>query len=144
MKSVNPYLNFDGKTEEAFDFYRAAFGGEFKEVIRYDSMPPQHSVPEHLQKRILHISLPLSSGLLLMGSDTMEGMGPPLKNGNNQYICINTESKEESDKLFEKLSQDGEIEMKMENTFWDAYFGSFQDKFGVKWMINFDKTGSLN
>lgn len=138
MKSVNPYLNFDGETEEAFNFYRSVFGRDFKEVIRYDNLPSEHSVPEHLQKRILHVSLPLGNGTILMGSDTMEGMGAPLKKGNNHYICLNTESKEESDQIFEKLSEDGDIEMKMQDTFWGAYFGSFQDKFGIKWMINFD------
>lgn len=139
MKAVNHYLNFDGHAEEAFVFYRSVFGGDFKEVNRYEEMPTEKPLPSHLKKRILHISLPLDNGSVLMGSDVMEGFGEPLHKGNNHYISLHTESKEESDELFAKLSAGGKVEMELQQTFWGAYFGSFKDKFGIQWMINFDK-----
>ncbi len=138
MKAVNHYLNFDGETEEAFNFYRSVFGGEFRELQRFDQMPSENPLPDHLKKRILHVSLPLENGSLLMGSDTMEGYSEPVQKGNNHYISLHTESKEESDEIFQKLSEGGKIEMKLQQTFWGAYFGSFKDKFGIPWMINFD------
>lgn len=139
MKAVNHYLNFDGQAEEAFDFYRSVFGGDFREVMRYDKIPSDKPLPANLKKRILHISLPLENGSLLMGSDVMEGYAEPLHKGNNHYISLHTESREESDEMFNKLSAGGKIEMKLQQTFWGAYFGSFKDKFGIPWMINFDE-----
>jgi PhnB protein len=140
MQAINPYLNFNGTTEEAFNFYKSVFGGEFDTVMRFGEMPPMPGAPptpESAKQKIMHISLPLASGGVLMGSDAIEGFGPPVQFGNNFYISINAESKTEADKLFNSLSAGGQIEMPMSDMFWGSYWGSFKDKYGTGWMISF-------
>ena len=138
MIKINPYLNFNGNTEEVFNFYKSVFGGEFTSVNRYSEMPGSENMSADDAKKILHISLPISEGFILMASDAMEPMSPKIIMGNNMYINISPDSQEEADRLFNGLSAGGKIEMAMEKTFWGAYFGSFVDKFGVGWMINYE------
>ncbi|GGF62499.1 VOC family protein [Wenyingzhuangia marina] len=139
MATVNTYLNFNGNCEEAFNFYKSIFGGEFNYVGRFSEMPEGggFEVPESFKNKIMHIGLSIGN-TLLMGSDTIEGdWAPPFVQGNNFSISIHTESKEEADKLFQSLSVGGQITMPMDNTFWGDYFGMFTDKFGINWMVNF-------
>ncbi len=138
MININPYLHFPGNTEEAFHFYKSAFGGEFVIVQRFRDVPGTENMPAADRNKIMHIALPIgTTGILLMGTDALESMGHKLTTGNNQYINLNTESKEEADHLFNKLSAGGKTEVAMKEEFWGAYFGSFADKFGVQWMINY-------
>lgn len=136
---VNPYLNFDGETEEAFDFYKSIFGGEFMTKMKMTDAPESEKLPENERNRIMHISLPISEDVILMASDILPSMGHELKKGNNLYISLHPESREEADRIFNQLSESGDIEMPMDDQFWGDYFGSFEDKFGVKWMINYSK-----
>lgn len=136
---VNPYLNFDGNAEEAFNFYKSVFGGEFTTNMKMNEMPEGGKLPEDEQSRTMHIGLPIGEDTILMASDTMPSMGHKLIKGNNNHISLHPESREEADRLFNGLSEDGEIEMPMEDQFWGDYYGSFTDKFGVKWMINYNK-----
>ena len=140
MLAVNPYLNFNGTTEEAFNLYKKVFGGEFTMVQRFKETPEAGKTPPHLGDKIMHISLPLGKNSMLMGTDAMEELGqkPPIM-GNNFYITINAESKEEADKIFKGLSEGGKIELAMSDTFWGAYFGMVKDKYEVQWMISYDK-----
>jgi len=138
MVTVNPYLNFNGNTEEVFNFYKSVFGGEFSMFQRFNETPAAENLSEVDKGKVLHVSLPIGNGVLLMGSDTLESMGHTLVVGNNVSISINTESKEETDKLFKGLSDGGKIKMPLQDTFWGAYFGMFDDKFGIQWMINYD------
>lgn len=140
MASVNPYLTFDGKCEEAFNFYKSVFGGEFPFLGRYKEMPPTNgqTCPPGEDEKIMHVSLPISKETILMGSDSSESFGHKTVVGNNFSISINADSKEEADKLFNGLSAGGQVTMPMNQTFWGAYFGMFTDKFGVQWMVNFD------
>ena len=133
---VHPYLNFDGKAEEAFNFYKSVFGGEFTANMKIKEMPDGDKVPAEEQNRIMHIALPIGKDTLLMASDIMPSAGHVWQPGNQTYILLNPETKNEADRLFDGLSKDGDIEMKMEDMFWGDYFGSFADKFGIKWMIN--------
>ncbi|WP_143959823.1 VOC family protein [Litoribacter populi] len=140
MTTVNVYLNFNGNCKEAFDFYRSILGGEFGYVGTFGEMPPQEGmldVSENDKNKIMHISLPISNETSIMGSDTFEGQ--EITKGNNFSISINAESKEDADRFFNGLSQDGEVTMPMEKTFWAAYFGMCTDKFGINWMVNFDE-----
>ena len=137
MATMNPYLNFGGNTEEAFNFYRSVIGGQFTAVHRYKDMPGAGNISEDEKNKIMHISLPIGNGNVLMATDVLESMGQKLKEGNNFYIALTAESREEADELFEGLSEGGDIEMPMEETFWGSYFGSFKDKFGVGWMIDY-------
>lgn len=137
MASLNPYLNFNGNTEEAFNFYRSAFGTDFGMVMRFKDMPQEFQSSEAEGDKIMHISLPIGEGTILMGSDSPEAMGK-VNMGNNFHISINTSSEEEADKLFKSLSEGGKTTMAMAKTFWGAYFGMLTDKFGVNWMVNYD------
>lgn len=136
MKVINPYLNFNGNTEEAFNFYKAAFGGEFTAVMRYKDTEGCEKMPEEEQNMIMHISLPIGS-TILMGTDMPKSM-EQVTFGTNSSLCVSVESREEADRVFNALSKGGKVTMPMEDMFWGDYFGSFFDKYGVQWMISFD------
>ena len=141
MVTVNSYITYNGNCEEAFLFYKSVFGGEFSYFGRFKEMPmPEGKIvsPEDAEK-IMHVSLPISKETALMGSDSFDSFGTKTIYGNNFSLSINTESKEEADKLFDALSVGGKVGMPMEDAFWGAYFGTFTDKFGVNWMVNFEK-----
>lgn len=138
MATFNPYLNFLGNTEEAFVFYKSVFGGEFIMVQRFKDIPDGDKMPVDVQDKIMHIALPLGKDTILMGTDVLESMGQSITIGNNFSISINTDSKEEADKLYKALSQGGKIEVPLGDAFWGAYFGMFVDQFGIQWMINFE------
>ena len=133
---INPYLNFDGNAEEAFRFYQNVFGGELS-MQRMSEAPGNDELPEEEKNRLMHVSLPLPNGQVLMASDCLPSAGHVLNVGNNNYISVSPDSKEEADRLFDGLSAGGEIEMPMEDMFWGDYFGSFKDQFGVYWMISY-------
>lgn len=140
MTTVNIYLNFNGNCEEAFNFYKSVFGGEFTYVGRFGDMPPQEGMPpmsEVDKNKIMHIGLPIGN-TVLMGSDTGGEWAPSFQQGNKFSINITPESKEVANKLFNGLSAGGKVTMPMADTFWGAYFGMFTDKFGINWMINFE------
>ncbi|WP_316826461.1 VOC family protein [Pedobacter miscanthi] len=137
MTTMHPYLNFDGKAEEAFNFYKSVFGGEFTFFGKMGDMPDADKLSEEEKNRVMHVALPINEHTILMASDCVPSMGHVLKEGNNMYININAESREDADRLFNGLSAGGTIEMPMEDMFWGDYFGSFKDKFGVQWMVNF-------
>ncbi|MFT3747528.1 MAG: VOC family protein [Agriterribacter sp.] len=137
MPKLNPYLNFDGKAEEAFNFYKSVFGGEFVGGIhKIGDAPGCESLPADEKGRVMHIALPVGDDLL-MASDTVPSMGHKLIQGNNNHISIFPDSREEADRLFNGLSAGGVVEMPLADQFWGDYYGSFTDKFGVKWMINY-------
>lgn len=141
MTTVNTYLTFPGQCEEAFNFYKAAFGGEFTYIGRFGEMPPGedgNGCPPAEADKIMHVSLPIGN-TVLMGSDSSEAFGHTTVMGNNFSVSINTDSKENADKLFAALSAGGQVTMPMEKTFWGAYFGMFTDKFQINWMVNFDE-----
>ncbi len=135
MAKLNPYLNFDGTCEEAFRFYKVVFGGEFLGDVHKMKDIPGTEIPEEAKNRIMHVALPVGNDLL-MGSDVFPGQ--PFVQGNNNYISLFPESREEADRLFGALSEGGEVEIPMADQFWGDYFGSLKDKFGVYWMINYN------
>jgi PhnB protein len=137
MASINPYLNFLGNTEEAFNFYKSVFGGEFTTFQRFKDVPGTENMPEADKGKIMHVSLPIG-GTILMGTDALESMGHHITVGNNFSISINTDSEKETETIFNAISKGGSIEMALEKTFWGAYFGMCTDKFGIQWMVNFD------
>lgn len=145
MASVNVYLTFSGNCREAFDFYKSVFGGEYPYIGTFGEMPPMegNETTEEDKDKIMHVSLPISKETVLMGSDVGGGWAPDFKQGNNFSISINAESKEEADKLFAGLSAGGVVTMPMADTFWGAYFGMFNDKFGIGWMVNYDDPAKM-
>jgi len=138
MKSLNPYLNFNGNAEEAFNFYKSVFGGEFAMVMRFREVEGYDNLPEEIQNKIMHIALPVGNGTMLMASDSIESLGQKHIQGNNHYFMLGADSKEEADELFAKLSVNGSIEMPLQDTFWGDYYGSFTDQFGIQWMIDYE------
>lgn len=136
MKVVNPYLNFPGNAEEAFNFYKSVFGGEFLTVMRMKDVQGM-PVPEGQEEKIMHIALPLNSGQVLMASDNCNE--ETFKEGNNSYISIHADSVEEGQKLYDALAADGKAEHTFKKEFWGSWHGNLTDKFGIKWMVNFDE-----
>lgn len=134
MKSVNPYLNFNRQTEEAFKFYQSVFGGEL-EISRYKDMDDNMGLTGDALDLVANATLPLTANIKLFGSDVLDSMGQKVKSGNNFYINLETESEEETEQLFEQLSKKGEIEMPLEHTGWADKFGMFKDQFGTRWMV---------
>jgi PhnB protein len=134
MTTINPYLNFEDNCEEAFNFYQSVFGGEFLYIGRYSEMECDTPPDESEANKIMHVSLPIGEGSILMGSDTPASFGPPAV-GNNMSVSVNVDTVEEANRVYNGLSEGGEILMPMDKTFFAAAFGMFVDKFGVRWMV---------
>lgn len=145
MIKLNPYLNFMGKTEEAFIFYKSVFGGEFTYLQRFrdvPNLPEKDKMNESDLDKIMHISLAIGEDTL-MATDALESMGQTVVFGNNITLSLTPSSREEADRLFNSLQKGGNVGMPMMDMFWGAYFGMVDDKFGIKWMINFPTTIAL-
>lgn len=139
MATIDSYINYDGNCEEAFNYYKTVFGGEFSMFSRFSEMPPQEGMelsPEDMNK-IMHVSLPVGKSAVLMGSDVGGEWAKGLTVGNNITLSISADTKEQADSFFASLSEGGKVTMPMENTFWGSYFGMCTDKFGINWMISF-------
>ncbi len=138
MAIINPHYNFNGNAEEAFNFYKSVFGGEFATIMRFkDLASEEFPVSESEANKIMHIALPIG-GNVLMGNDVPEMLGKTNERENRSKIAIGAASKEEADKLFNGLSAGGEVEMPMADSPWGSYFGMFRDKYGIEWMIDYD------
>ena len=139
---VSSYLNFDGKTEEAFMFYKKVFKTDFlgKGIERFGDIPSEAGHPpvaDGIKKMVLHVELPILGGHILMGTDAPKELGFTLTKGNNMHICLEPKTRNEADRLFTELSAGGNITMPMADMFFGAYFGKFSDKYGINWMINY-------
>ena len=138
MALINPHMNFNGNAKEAFNLYKSVFGGEFTKIMRFkDLSSPEFPIAENDANKIMHIALPIGKNFL-MANDVPESMGRVNENENRSKICISAESKEEADKLFNGLSEGGQIEMPLTDSPWGSYFGMFRDKYGIEWMVNYD------
>lgn len=141
MKSLNPYFNFPGNTEEAFNFYKSVFGGDFSTFMRFGEAPaagPDGKLPPGTADKLMHVALPLKDNFTLMATDSLESMGHPVTIGNNINLAIEADSKQEAEKFFNGLSAGGQVTMPLGDQFWGAYFGSVRDQFGVNWMISYN------
>ncbi len=138
MAIINPYINFNGNAEEAFNFYKSVFGGEFGQVTRFKDMASaEFPVSEKEANKIMHITLPIGNNVL-MANDVPESMGRVNENENRSKIAIVAASKEEADKLFNGLSAGGTVEMPISDSPWGSYFAMFRDKYGIEWTVDFD------
>jgi PhnB protein len=146
--TINPYINFQGQTEEAFNFYQSVFGGDFAAVMRFAEMPGcdeayEHELSAEDKDKIMHIALPVgNNGDVLMGTDALESQGQTLTEGNNFSIAVSPDNRDETERIFAGLADGGSVEMPLSDTFWGAYFGMLKDKYGVRWMINYDQNMS--
>ncbi|MCW3089905.1 MAG: glyoxalase [Ferruginibacter sp.] len=139
MATVNPYLNFNGNTEAAFNFYKSVFGGEFVTLQRFKDTPHGESMSAEDKEKIMHIALPIGEGTILMATDALESMGQKVNPGDNFSLAISPESEEEANRFFNSLSEGGKVTMPLEKMFWGAYFGMLTDKYGIQWMVNYDE-----
>ncbi|MEO6347190.1 MAG: VOC family protein [Aquaticitalea sp.] len=139
MALINPHINFNGNAEEAFNFYKSAFHGEFSKIIRYkDFASHEFRVAEKEENKIMHSALPIGKCNMLMANDVPEILGKTNENENRSKIVITAESKEEADRLFNGLSAGGQIDGPIGDSPWGTYFGCFRDKYGIEWMVDFD------
>lgn len=140
MPRVSTYLNFPRSTEDAFLFYKSVFNSDFSAPIaRFKDIPPhpgQPPIAEADKNLVLHVVLPILGGHVLMGTDAPESMGFTVTSGNNVSINLEPDTRAETDRLFKALSDGGKIEMPLQDMFWGAYFGTFIDRFGIRWMFN--------
>lgn len=143
MATINPYLDFGGNAEEALNFYKSVFGGEFTALMRYKEMSGAEvcegmKLADDELEKIMHVSLPIGNSSVLMASDALESTGQKRIVGTNFSISINADSKEEAEKLYNGLADGGTMTMPIADAFWGAYFGMLTDKFGVQWLVNYD------
>ncbi len=141
MARVCTYLNFPGNTEEAFNFYKSVFGGEFSGngIQRFGDLPPMEGQPplsDEGKKLIIHVELTILGGHVIMATDAPESMGFKITAGNNMFISLEPETNEETKRLFDGLSAGGNVTMPLQDMFWGAYFGTCTDKYGINWMFN--------
>ncbi len=137
MASLNIYLKFNDNCREAFEFYRSSLGGEFSECHSFADGPPAMNIDPTYNDRVMHVALPVGSSVL-MGCDTVPGFGPPTEFGNNFAVSLNTDTRQEADGVFAKLSDGGTVLIPMQDMFWGGYFGAFVDRFGVTWNVHHD------
>ena len=139
MATINPYINFNGNAEEAFNFYKSVFGGEFTTIVRFkDLASSEFPVPEDEAEKIMRIELPIGENRLI-ANDVPKSMGRVSENENRSKISVTTESREEADDIFNGLSVDGAVEMPMDESPWGTYFGMFRDKYGIEWTVEYNK-----
>ena len=138
MVQINPYINFNGNAEEAFNFYKSVFGGEFAMLVRFKEMSsPEFPVAEKEANKIMHIALPIGKNVLI-ANDVPESLGIVNENENRSKISVRAESREEAETIFNGLSAGGNIEMPIADSPWGSYFGMFRDKYGIEWTVDFD------
>ena len=135
--TINTYLTFGGNCRAAFEFYRSVFGGEFAVIQTFGDGPPDMGVAEKDRHLVMHVTLPIGSGVL-MGSDSVAAFSPAPVTGTNFSLSVAPDTREQADELFAKLSAGGKAEMPMQDMFWGSYFGSCRDQFGINWQINYD------
>ena len=139
MRSINPWINFNGNAEEAFTFYKSVFGGEFTKIVRFkDLASAEFPVAENEANKIMQIALPIGKHNVLLANDVPEFMGRTNENENRSKISVSVESRVEADKIFKGLSTGGNVEGPIGDTPWGTYAGMFRDKYGIEWIVEFD------
>lgn len=138
MAQINPYLNFPGNAEEAFNLYKTIFGGDFAMIMRFGDTSEAGPVAEADKNKLMHIALPIGDNVL-MASDVVGDMCGEFKAGNSISLSVSADSKDDADRIFNALAVGGTVKMAMDNTFWGSYFGMVDDKFGVQWMVSYDE-----
>jgi len=141
MATINPYINFNGNAEEAFNFYKSVFGGEFESIVRFKDLEgPDFPIAEEDANKLMRIVLPIG-GNILIANDVPESLGPVNENENRSKISVIAESRAEADDIFAGLSVGGTVEMPMDESPWGTYFAMFRDKYGIEWTVEFDPRG---
>jgi PhnB protein len=141
MATINPYINFNGNAEEAFNFYKSIFGGEFESIVRFkDLQSDEFPVPDAEANKIMRIVLPIGENVLI-ANDVPEAMGRVSENENRSKISVSADSRKEADRIFTGLTEGGTIEVPMDGSPWGTYFGMFRDKYGIEWTVECKPNG---
>lgn len=136
MTTINPWINFNGNAEEAFTFYKSVLGGEFTKVLRLkDLAGPEFPVSETDAEKIMQIVLTLGDGAMLIGNDVPSFLGKVSEEENRSKIHLGVKSKDEAEKVFNGLSNGGNVEAPLGDSAWGTYFAMFRDKYGIEWVI---------
>ncbi|CAM4418469.1 PhnB protein [Pedobacter westerhofensis] len=139
MKTINPWINFNGNAEEAFTFYKSVFGGEFTKIVRFKELATDDfPIAEHDADKLMYIALPIGGNNVLIANDVPAFMGPVNESENRSKIVVNAESREEADQIFSGLSAGGDVEGPIGDSPWGTYAGMFRDKYGIEWIVEFD------
>lgn len=137
MLKINPYINFNGNAEEAFNFYKSVFGGEFATIVRFkDVASDEFPIPEDEENKIMRIVLPIGDSILV-ANDVPKALGPVNESENRSKIAVNTETLDEAERIFLGLSEGGSVEMPMDTSPWGTSFAMFRDKYGIEWTVEF-------
>ena len=139
MSQTSTYLTFERGCEQAFEFYKQAFGTDYAwPITRYGAMPSEDGAPAFSaedQNLVMNMALPIMGGHLLMGSDVPPFTGQTLTEGNRYSVCLMPDTRGEADTIFAALSAGGEVFQPLHEAFWGDYYGEFKDKFGISWML---------
>lgn len=138
MTTINPYINFNGNAEEAFNFYKSVFGGEFTSIVRFKDLEgPEFPVSEGDAQKIMRITLPIGNTILI-ANDVPAALGPVSEEENRSKISVSADSREEADKITAGLSEGGTVEMPADDSPWGTHFSMFRDKYGIEWTVEYD------
>ena len=139
MARVNTYLNFQGQTEEALAFYAKTFGTDITSLTRFGELPAGGGPELPAQERdlVMHAELPILAGHVLMATDMLQSMGHQTRIGNNTTICLDVDSRDEADRLYDALSEGGSEGSPMADMPWGAHWGVILDRYGIRWMVNY-------
>jgi PhnB protein len=131
MKAI-PYLSFDGRCREAFEFYARCLNGRIEAMLSHDDTPGGTQVPAELRTNIMNAHL-VAGDLELMGADS-----PPGRHVSTQgmFVALMFDDDATAERVFEGLAEGGEVDMPMEETFWTTRFGMVTDRFGIPWAVN--------
>lgn len=132
----NNYLTFDGNASEVMNYYKECLGADLY-LMKVSESPMAQQCPTGMQDQVMHSTLSKDGNVLLMASD-MIAPGAEFIKGNNYALSVNCGSEEEINSLFEKLSRGGEVIDPLKTQFWGAVFGVLNDKYGIRWMFNYD------
>lgn len=139
MRTINPWIAFNGNAEEAFTFYRSVFGGEFGKIFRFkDLASDEFPIPEDDANKIMRIALPIGKHNVLLANDVPGFLGRVSEEENRSKIAISAESREEAEKIFNGLSAGGSVEGPIGEGPWGTYGGMLRDKYGIEWIVEVD------
>ena len=132
---ISTYLSFNGQCEEAFRFYERSLGAKLNFMMTYAQSPMAAQTPANWQGKIMHATLSID-GQTIMGSDPTPDH---YKQSSGFAIALNIKDPSEAERIFKNLSESGNVQMPIQETFWARRFGMVADRFGTPWMVNCEK-----
>ena len=137
--ALNSYLFFNGQCEEAFEFYAKVLGGKVLAIHRYGGTPMAEQMPADWGNKVMHETLDLGNGTLLMGADAGPGRYETPKGFS---VAISVKDIAESERIFAELEKGATVELPIQQTFWSARFGMLTDRYGIPWMVNCEQAAA--